>query len=123
MFVFKILHGEQYLELYKPLATSGTVHSRGYVADVLDKGKGALILINGRNYTAIKSLLYLVFTLSKYSISYIPPYCPSKLQFPTVLHKITLVIKVMLLEKYAHKMEGVNVYIKAVRSTPQKKQF
>ncbi|KAJ7387266.1 hypothetical protein OS493_004242 [Desmophyllum pertusum] len=46
----KLLHGEQYLELYKPLPTSGTLTSKGEVGDILDKGKGALVLINVTSY-------------------------------------------------------------------------
>jgi len=42
----KILHGEQYLEIYKPIPTSGKMVSRGKIADVLDKGKGALIIVD-----------------------------------------------------------------------------
>ncbi|CAG2234776.1 HSD17B4 [Mytilus edulis] len=44
----KILHGEQYTELYKPFPTSGTLTSRGTIVDVLDKGSGAVILMDGR---------------------------------------------------------------------------
>ncbi|KAL9981777.1 hypothetical protein ACROYT_G010524 [Oculina patagonica] len=46
----KLLHGEQYLELYKPLPTSGTLTSKGEVGDILDKGKGALVLVNVTSY-------------------------------------------------------------------------
>ena len=35
------------MELYKPFAASGTLTSRARVADVLDKGSGALILTEG----------------------------------------------------------------------------
>ncbi|RUS86122.1 hypothetical protein EGW08_006142 [Elysia chlorotica] len=42
----KILHGEQYLELYKPLPRSGKLTSTFRVADVMDKKSGALLLYN-----------------------------------------------------------------------------
>lgn len=41
-----ILHGEQYIELFKPLNPNGTLTSRGHLADILDKGSGAVIIIN-----------------------------------------------------------------------------
>lgn len=46
----QILHGEQYLELYKPLPTSGTLTNKVEIADVMDKGKGAVILQNVTSY-------------------------------------------------------------------------
>lgn len=42
----KILHGEQYLEIFKPIPTSGNMTSKGKIADVLDKGSGALVIID-----------------------------------------------------------------------------
>jgi len=41
------LHGEQYTEVFKPLAASDTFISSAYIADILDKGSGAVIIING----------------------------------------------------------------------------
>lgn len=41
-----ILHGEQYIELFKPLSPRATLTSRGHLADILDKGSGAVIIIN-----------------------------------------------------------------------------
>ncbi|XP_074527181.1 peroxisomal multifunctional enzyme type 2 [Halichoeres trimaculatus] len=46
----RVLHGEQYLELFKPLPTSGKLISQATVADVLDKGSGALILLDVNTY-------------------------------------------------------------------------
>ncbi|KAH9524754.1 hypothetical protein Btru_027728 [Bulinus truncatus] len=46
----KILHGEQYLELYKPISRSGTLVSKAWIADVLDKKSGAVILYNVESY-------------------------------------------------------------------------
>lgn len=41
----KMLHGEQYLELFKPLPTQGTFTSKPRVVDVVDKGSGALLIL------------------------------------------------------------------------------
>ena len=48
--MLQILHGEQYLELYKPLATSGSFTTKAEVVDVVDKGSGALILSECKYY-------------------------------------------------------------------------
>ncbi|KAL5005553.1 hypothetical protein ScPMuIL_019009 [Solemya velum] len=50
----KLLHGEQYMELYKPMAPSGTLSSQYRVADILDKGSGAVILLNVDTYNEKK---------------------------------------------------------------------
>jgi len=46
LFSEQVLHGEQYTELYKPLAAHDSLVSSAYVADVLDKGSGAVIICN-----------------------------------------------------------------------------
>ncbi|XP_011645848.1 peroxisomal multifunctional enzyme type 2-like isoform X2 [Pogonomyrmex barbatus] len=46
----RILHGEQYLEVYKQLPTEATVETRFKIQDVLDKGKGAVVLIQHDTY-------------------------------------------------------------------------
>ncbi|KJE91296.1 hydroxysteroid dehydrogenase 4 [Capsaspora owczarzaki ATCC 30864] len=42
----QLLHGEQYLEVKAPIPTSGTLISNARVSEILDKGKGALLLID-----------------------------------------------------------------------------
>ncbi|CAL4159689.1 unnamed protein product, partial [Meganyctiphanes norvegica] len=42
----KVLHGEQYVEILKPLETSGTLTSTAKIADVIDKGSGAIAIID-----------------------------------------------------------------------------
>ncbi|KAL0278525.1 UNVERIFIED_CONTAM: hypothetical protein PYX00_000330 [Menopon gallinae] len=46
----RLLHGEQYLEVYKDVPLSGRLESRCRVVDVLDKGKGAVAIINMETY-------------------------------------------------------------------------
>ena len=41
----QILHGEQELEIHGPIPTSGSVTQTGRVANVYDKGKGALVVM------------------------------------------------------------------------------
>uniref|UniRef100_A0A8C6UMC0 Hydroxysteroid (17-beta) dehydrogenase 4 n=1 Tax=Neogobius melanostomus TaxID=47308 RepID=A0A8C6UMC0_9GOBI len=54
----RVLHGEQYLELYKPLPTSGTLTSHTTIADVLDKGSGAVILLDVHAYNGDELICY-----------------------------------------------------------------
>ncbi|XP_060926924.1 peroxisomal multifunctional enzyme type 2 [Limanda limanda] len=59
----QVLHGEQYLELYKPLPTSGELTSQATIADVLDKGSGALILLDVNTYSAGELLCFNQFSV------------------------------------------------------------
>uniref|UniRef100_A0A8C7ZWG9 Peroxisomal multifunctional enzyme type 2 n=1 Tax=Oryzias sinensis TaxID=183150 RepID=A0A8C7ZWG9_9TELE len=59
----RVLHGEQYLELYKPLPTSGELISEATVADVLDKGSGAVILLDVNTYSGKELLCYNQFSV------------------------------------------------------------
>ncbi|KAI9255468.1 hypothetical protein BY458DRAFT_520097 [Sporodiniella umbellata] len=40
-----LLHGEQFLSLHKPIPTSGTLRSTSRLIEVLDKGKGASVVV------------------------------------------------------------------------------
>lgn len=42
----RMLHGEQYLELLKPLPTSAAIKTDVRIVDVLDKGSGAVVVID-----------------------------------------------------------------------------
>uniref|UniRef100_V9KEA7 Peroxisomal multifunctional enzyme type 2 n=1 Tax=Callorhinchus milii TaxID=7868 RepID=V9KEA7_CALMI len=59
----RVLHGEQYLELYKPLPTSGQLKSEATIADVLDKGSGAVIIVDVYTYNGGDLICYNQFTL------------------------------------------------------------
>ncbi|XP_036357244.1 peroxisomal multifunctional enzyme type 2 isoform X1 [Octopus sinensis] len=50
----KVLHGEQYIELFKPLASGGEITSVGRVVDILDKGSGAVILFEVESFNEAK---------------------------------------------------------------------
>ncbi len=43
--LMQILHGDQRLEIHAPIPLSGTVNQSGHVVDVLDKGRGALLVV------------------------------------------------------------------------------
>uniref|UniRef100_A0A8C8R943 Peroxisomal multifunctional enzyme type 2 n=1 Tax=Pelusios castaneus TaxID=367368 RepID=A0A8C8R943_9SAUR len=59
----KVLHGEQYLELYKPFPTSGQLTSEATIADILDKGSGAVILLDVYTYCGKDLLCYNQFSV------------------------------------------------------------
>ncbi|CAN9513079.1 unnamed protein product [Ophioblennius macclurei] len=59
----QVLHGEQYLELYKPLPTSGALKSEAIVADVLDKGSGAIILLDVNTYSGDELVCFNQFSV------------------------------------------------------------
>ncbi|KAL0979807.1 hypothetical protein UPYG_G00190000 [Umbra pygmaea] len=59
----RLLHGEQYLELFKPLPTSGTLTNQATIADVLDKGSGAIILLDVHTYSGKELLCYNQYSL------------------------------------------------------------
>jgi hypothetical protein len=42
------LHGEQYLELLTPVSTEGSLEVHCKVVDVLDKGSGTVVLVEGK---------------------------------------------------------------------------
>ncbi|KAK6050557.1 hypothetical protein COOONC_11937, partial [Cooperia oncophora] len=46
----RILHGEQYIEVYGPLPSEAKLRSEARVVDILDKGSGALILSEVTTY-------------------------------------------------------------------------
>jgi hypothetical protein len=54
-----MLHGEHYLEVLRPISTEGTLEVHCKVADVLDKGSGTVVLVEGesRAYTKLQGYI------------------------------------------------------------------
>lgn len=48
----KLVHGEQYLQLFRPIPVSGTLRSQTRVVDVLDKGSGAVVILECETFDA-----------------------------------------------------------------------
>lgn len=47
----QLLHGEQYTEIFKPLKSNQKYSIEGELVDVLDKGKGAIFILEGKQRT------------------------------------------------------------------------
>ena len=47
-----LLHGEQRIELHKPIPTSGKVTTEGQIVNIWDKGKGAVVVVEARSVDA-----------------------------------------------------------------------
>ncbi|XP_054160689.1 peroxisomal multifunctional enzyme type 2-like [Oppia nitens] len=56
--VTKLVHGEQYLQLLKPIPPFGSLKSVPKIIDVLDKGSGALFIIGVNTYDETDSLIF-----------------------------------------------------------------
>ncbi|KAL5557779.1 hypothetical protein UlMin_033990 [Ulmus minor] len=52
-----LLHGQQYIELYKPLPSSGRLHNKTALAGLHDKGKAAILEIETKTYGETGELL------------------------------------------------------------------
>ena len=53
----RVLHGEQYVEVVRPLPLKATLTTKSVVKDIWDKGKGALVVIGGDSYDEDGDLL------------------------------------------------------------------
>ncbi|XP_026363603.2 peroxisomal multifunctional enzyme type 2 [Ursus arctos] len=59
----KALHGEQYLELYKPLPRSGNLKCEAVIADIVDKGSGLVIFLDVYSYFEEELICYNQFSV------------------------------------------------------------
>ncbi|XP_061006912.1 peroxisomal multifunctional enzyme type 2 isoform X1 [Dama dama] len=59
----KILHGEQYLELYKPIPRAGKLRCEPLVVDIMDKGSGLVLLLDVYSYSEEELICYNQFSI------------------------------------------------------------
>ncbi|XP_074137625.1 peroxisomal multifunctional enzyme type 2 [Sminthopsis crassicaudata] len=59
----RILHGEQYLELYKPLPRTGQLTNEPIIVDILDKGSGLVILLDVYSYSGKELICFNQFSV------------------------------------------------------------
>jgi len=55
-----MLHGEHYLEVLQPISTEGTLEVHCKVVDVLDKGSGTIVLVEGEIKAYTELFIYLM---------------------------------------------------------------
>jgi 3-hydroxyacyl-CoA dehydrogenase/3a,7a,12a-trihydroxy-5b-cholest-24-enoyl-CoA hydratase len=53
----RVLHGEQYVEVVRPLPLKAKLTTKGVVKEIWDKGKGALVVVGGDSYDEDGDLL------------------------------------------------------------------
>lgn len=53
-----LLHGEHYIEFYKELPTEGKLKTSGKIVEVLDKGSGAVVVIEGEEICTRRNPLF-----------------------------------------------------------------
>ncbi|XP_010632191.1 peroxisomal multifunctional enzyme type 2 isoform X1 [Fukomys damarensis] len=59
----KVLHGEQYLQIYKPFPRAGELKSEAVIADILDKGSGLVIILDVYSYSGKELICYSQYSL------------------------------------------------------------
>ncbi|XP_015524954.1 peroxisomal multifunctional enzyme type 2 isoform X1 [Neodiprion lecontei] len=64
----RTLHGEQYLEILKPIPSEASVETRFKIIDVLDKGSGAVIIMQGDTIDAATGEKLATAQLSAFAI-------------------------------------------------------
>ncbi|NP_001166571.1 peroxisomal multifunctional enzyme type 2 [Cavia porcellus] len=59
----KVLHGEQYLQIYKPFPRAGKLKCEAVIADILDKGSGLVIVLDVYAYSGEELICYNQFSV------------------------------------------------------------